>query len=68
METVFYMIKFEYPIKIIRKDNKLTAFAESPLENECVYLKLSSSLNVKEGERFNAFIIDTELREIVNLF
>lgn len=39
---------FKYPIEIIKIDGRLVAFAESPFKNECVYLELSSDLNVNE--------------------
>lgn len=57
-----------YPIEIIKKDNRLVAFAESPFKNECVYLELSSDLNVNEGDKFSVFNIDTDLRKITKLF
>lgn len=59
---------FEYPIKIIKKDNRLVAFAESPFKDECVYLELSSNLNVNKGDKFSVFNIDTSLREITVIF
>lgn len=46
---------FEYPIEIIKKDGRLVAFAESPSKDECVYLELSSDLNVNEGDKFSIF-------------
>lgn len=59
---------FEYPIEIIKKDGRLVAFAESPSKDECVYLELSSDLNVNEGDKFSIFNIDTDLREITEVF
>ena len=59
---------FEYPIEIIKKDGRLVAFAESPSKDECVYLKLSSGLNVNEGDKFSVFNIDTDIKEITKLF
>ena len=59
---------FNYPIEIIKKDDRLVAFAESPFKNECVYLELSSDLNVNEGDKFSVFNIDTDLRNITKLF
>lgn len=59
---------FEYPIEIIKKDGRLVAFAESPFKDECVYLELSSNLNVNKGDKFSVFNIDTNLREITELF
>lgn len=59
---------FKYPIEIIKIDGRLVAFAESPFKNECVYLELSSDLNVNEGDKFSVFNIDTNLREITKLF
>lgn len=59
---------FEYPIEIIKKDGRLVAFAESPFKNECVYLELSSNLNVNEGDKFNTFNLNTRRREITELF
>lgn len=59
---------FEYPIEIMMIDGRLVAFAESPFKNECVYLELSSNLNVNEGDKFSTFNIDTNLREITELF
>lgn len=59
---------FKYPIEIIKKDGRLVAFAESPSKDECVYLELSSDLNVNEGDKFSIFNIDTDLREITEVF
>lgn len=59
---------FEYPIEIIKKDGRLVAFAESPFKDECVYLELSSNLNVNEGDKFSVFNIDTDIKEITKLF
>lgn len=59
---------FKYPIEIIKKDDRLVAFAESPSKDECVYLELSSDLNVNEGDKFSIFNIDTDLREITEVF
>ena len=59
---------FEYPIEIMKIDGRLVAFAESPCKNECVYLELSSNLNVNEGDKFNAFNLNTRRREITKLF
>lgn len=59
---------FEYPIEIIKKDGRLVAFAESPFKDECVYLELSSDLNVNEGDKFSVFNIDTGLKEITVIF
>lgn len=59
---------FNYPIEIIKKDDRLVAFAESPFKNGCVYLELSSDLNVNEGDKFSVFNIDTDLRKITKLF
>ena len=59
---------FEYPIEIIKKDDRLVAFAESPVKDECVYLELSSNLNVNKGDKFSVFNIDTSLREITVIF
>lgn len=63
------MIKFEYPIEIIKKDGRLVAFAESPFKTECVYLELSSNLaaSVCEGDKFTTLIINPELKEIVSV-
>ena len=58
----------EYPIEIIKKDDRLVAFAKSPFKSKGVYLELSSNLNVNEGNKFNAFNIDASLREITELF
>lgn len=59
---------FEYPIEIIKKDDRLVAFAESPFKDECVYLELSSNLNVNGGDKFSIFNIDTDIKEITKLF
>lgn len=59
---------FNYPIEIIKKDDRLVAFAESSFKNECVYLELSSDLNVNEGDKFSVFNIATDLRKITKLF
>ena len=59
---------FKYPIEIIKKDGRLVAFAEPPSKDECVYLELSSNLNVNKGDKFSVFNIDTNLREITELF
>lgn len=59
---------FEYPIEIIKKDDRLVAFAESPFKDECVYLELSSNLNGNKGDKFSVFNIDTSLREITVIF
>lgn len=59
---------FEYPIEIIKKDSRLVAFAEPPSKDECVYLELSSDLNVNEGDKFSAFNIDADLKEITEVF
>ena len=59
---------FEYPIEIIKKDGRLVAFAEPPSKDECVYLELSSDLNVNEGDKFSAFNIDADLKEITEVF
>ena len=59
---------FEYPIEIMKIDGRLVDFAEYPFKNECVYLELSSHLNVNEGDKFNAFNLNTRRREITKLF
>lgn len=59
---------FKYPIEIIKKDGRLVAFAESPFKDECVYLELSPNLSVNKGDKFSVFNIDTNLREITELF
>ncbi len=59
---------FEYPIEIIKKDDRLVAFAEPPSKDKCVYLELSSDLNVNEGDKFSAFNIDADLKEITEVF